>query len=157
MTEKKANSEKPQKSVKTITIPSAEELTSLLGEPLYTLWQKLVEMIEENYETERLWGRGGKDWDYEYKYRRGGKTLCALYAKPNALGLMIIFGKAEREKFEELRDELSKDVCDVYDRAKTHHDGKWVMFEPTDAFVFPDYLKLLAVKRRPNRKTGEEK
>ena len=25
---------------------------------------------------ERLWNTGGKNWTYEYKYRRGGKTLC---------------------------------------------------------------------------------
>ena len=28
-----------------------------------------------------LWNKGGKAWAYEYKYRQGGKTLCALYAR----------------------------------------------------------------------------
>ena len=36
--------------------------------------------------------------------------------------------------------------------AKTYRDGKWVMFEPTDTSEFDDYMKLLAVKRKPNRK-----
>ena len=27
------------------------------------------------------WNNGGRKWKYEYKYRRGRKTLCALYAK----------------------------------------------------------------------------
>lgn len=64
---------------------------------------------------------------------------------------MIIFGKHEREKFEEIRGELPKAVCDQYDAAETYHDGKWVMFAPTDTSDFSDYLKLLAVKRKPNR------
>ena len=41
---------------------------------------------------------GGKNWTYEYKYRRGGKTLCALYAREGCMGFMVIFGKEEKGK-----------------------------------------------------------
>ena len=127
-------------------IPSQSTMTDLLGQPLFEVWQKLCEVIDEKYEMERLWNAGGKNWIYEYKYRRGGKTLCSLYAKDNRIGFMIIFGKNEREKLEEIRDTLSDAVCRRYDEAKTYRDGKWVMFEPTDTSEFDDYMKLLAVK-----------
>lgn len=65
---------------------------------------------------------------------------------------MIIFGKDERTKVEDIRDTLSNAVCRQYDEAKTYHDGKWVMFEPTNSAEFDDYIKLLAIKRKPNRK-----
>ena len=133
-------------------IPSQSIMTDLLGQPLFEVWQKLCVVIDEKYEMERLWNAGGKNWIYEYKYRRGGKTLCSLYAKDNRIGFMIIFGKNEREKLEEIRDTLSDAVCRRYDEAKTYRDGKWVMFEPTDTSEFDDYMKLLAVKRKPNRK-----
>ena len=133
-------------------IPSQSIMTDLLGQPLFEVWQKLCVVIDEKYEMERLWKAGGKNWIYEYKYRRGGKTLCSLYAKDNRIGFMIIFGKNEREKLEEIRDTLSDAVCRRYDEAKTYRDGKWVMFEPTDTSEFDDYMKLLAVKRKPNRK-----
>ena len=133
-------------------IPSQSTMTDLLGQPLFEVWQKLCVVIDEKYEMERLWNAGGKNWIYEYKYRRGGKTLCSLYAKDNRIGFMIIFGKNEREKLEEIRDTLSDAVCRRYDEAKTYRDGKWVMFEPTDTSEFYDYMKLLAVKRKPNRK-----
>ena len=133
-------------------IPSQSTMTDLLGQPLFEVWQKLCEVIDEKYEMERLWNAGGKNWIYEYKYRRGGKTLCSLYAKDNRIGFMIIFGKNEREKLEEIRDTLSDAVCRRYDEAKTYRDGKWVMFEPTDTSEFDDYMKLLAVKRKQNRK-----
>ncbi len=133
-------------------IPSQSTMTDLLGQPLFEVWQKLCVVIDEKYEMERLWNAGGKNWIYEYKYRRGGKTLCSLYAKDNRIGFMIIFGKNEREKLEEIRDTLSDAVCRRYDEAKTYRDGKWVMFEPTDTSEFDDYMKLLAVKRKPNRK-----
>ena len=61
-------------------IPNAEEMTSLIGQSLYDIWNKLCALIDEKYDMECLWDKGGKAWTYEYKYRRGGKTLCALYA-----------------------------------------------------------------------------
>lgn len=133
-------------------IPSAEQLSQLLGVQLYEIWQKLCDLIEKEYDTERLWNKGGKDWTYEYKYRRGGKTLCALYARENCLGFMVVLGKDERLKFENERNNFTKEVQSVYDGTQTFYDGKWVMFEPSDASLFDDFIKLLKIKRKPNRK-----
>ncbi len=133
-------------------IPSELTIIDLIGQPLFEVWQALCLKIDEKYEMERSWNPGGKRWTYEYKYRRGGKTLCCLYAKSHCVGFMIIFGKDERTKVEAIRKTLSSAVCKKYDEAETYHDGKWVMFEPTDQSEFDDYMKLLAVKKRPNRK-----
>ena len=70
----------------------------------------------------------------------------------NMLGFMIIFGKDERTKVEEIRKELSSDVLETYDNAQTFHDGKLVMFEITDDSLLGDLKKLLLIKRKPNRK-----
>ena len=133
-------------------IPTESSMIELLGRSLYEIWQQLCMTIDKKYEMDRLWNNGGKKWTYEYKYRRGGKTLCCLYAKSNCIGFMIIFGKDERAKFEDIRDTLSDSICKQYDEAKTYRDGKWVMFEPIDTTEFDDYIKLLAIKRKPNKK-----
>lgn len=116
------------------------------------IWNKLNALIEEKYEMDSSWNKGGKAWKYEYKYRRGGKTLCALYARKNCVGFMIILGKDERLKFETDRDNYSKEVQRIYDETKTYHDGKWLMFEPMDTTLFDDFIRLLRIKRKPNRK-----
>ena len=133
-------------------IPDGEELTALVGKPLYDVWKKLCALIDEKYEMERLWNSGGKAWTYEYKYRRGGKTLCALYARESCVGFMIILGKDERLKFEANRESYSKEVQEKYDEAQTYHDGKWIMFEPVDTSLFHDFIRLLQIKSKPNRK-----
>lgn len=132
--------------------PSAEEMTALVGPALYDVWNKLCDFINEKYDMECLWNKGGKAWTYEYKYRRGGKTLCALYAKENGIGFMIILGKDERLKFEADRADYSEEVQKIYDETKTYHDGKWVMFEPVDSSLFDDFIRLLSIKRKPDRK-----
>lgn len=133
-------------------IPDDLKMIELLGPSLFEIWQKLCFAIEQKYDMERIWNTGGKKWVYEYKYRRGGKTLCALYARKKCLGFMIIFGKDERAKFEAKRDNFSKEIQKIYDEAKTYRDGKWVMFEPTDTLWFPELISLLEIKRRPNQK-----
>lgn len=133
-------------------IPTPEEMTILVGASLYDIWSKLNILIDERYDVNRTWNKGGKAWKYEYKFHRGGKTLCALYAREHCVGFMIILGKDEQSKFEADRDNYSKEVQNIFDETKTYHDGKWLMFEPTDTTLFDDFVKLLRIKRRPNRK-----
>ena len=111
------------------SIPDGDEMKSLLGDSLYDVWTQLTACIDETYDMERTWNKGGKAWKYEYKYRRGGKTLCALYAREN----------------------YAKEIQQVYEESKTYHDGKWLMFEPKDQSLFDDFMKLLLIKRKPNR------
>lgn len=132
--------------------PASEVIETLIGKELYQVWNALCLLIERKYEMERLWNSGGKKWKYEYKYRRGGKTLCALYAKENAFGFMVILGKGEREKFDMQREQFSKEVQTLYDEATTYHDGKWMMLELKDTGLFGDIERLLEIKRLPNKK-----
>ena len=134
------------------TIPNAEEMTSLVGKHLYEVWNNLRALIDGKYDMDCLWNKGGKAWKYEYKYRKGGKTLCALYARENCIGFMIVLGKDERLKFESDKETYSKEVQEIYDKTYTYHDGKWIMFEPTDTSLFNDFIRLLGVKRKPNKK-----
>lgn len=55
-------------------IPSPSAMIELLGQSLFEVWQELCSVIDAKYDMKRLWNTGGKNWTYEYKYRRGGKT-----------------------------------------------------------------------------------
>ena len=129
-----------------------EELEKLVGTDKVNIFYKIVDEITLLYNMDQAWNNGGKKWTYEYKFRKSGKTLCAFYFKENMLGFMIIFGKEERTKVEEIRNELSSDILETYDNAQTFHDGKWVMFNITDYSMIEDFKKLLFIKKKPNRK-----
>lgn len=140
-----------------VPMPSDEILEELLGKNLYDVWKSLASAIDARWEMEHIWSSGGRNWSYEYKWRRGSRTLCSLFAGKGCLGFMIVFGKDERLKVDEIRGTLSESVCRQYDEAETYHDGKWVMFRPADESEFGDYIRLLSLKRKPNRKeTGNE-
>lgn len=127
------------------------ELESLVGIDKVDIFYETVDAISLLYDTEQAWNSGGKKWTYEYKFRKGGKTLCAFYFKADTLGFMIIFGKEERAEVDAIRTELSSAALDTYDNAQTYRDGKWVMFNITDRSLSEDIKKLLFIKRKPNR------
>ena len=129
-----------------------QETKALLGETLFPVWEELCRFIDERYEMEHLWNYGGKQWQYEYKFRRGGKTLCALYAREDTIGVLVVLGKAEQEKFISQLSGFSGEVRALFEETPAYHDGKWLMLLPRDTSVLQDLERLLLLKRRPNRK-----
>ena len=130
----------------------AAKLPELLAEKTLRLWEDFNRRIEELYEMEQLWNKGFGIWKVEYKYRRGGKTLCTFYAGENSAALLITMGKAEREKFEAERELYAPTLQRIYDDTHTYHDGKWLFLPLNDDLVWDDVQRLLRIKRRPNRK-----
>ncbi len=135
----------------TIDRPKKEELTALLGEK-YDDFFYIERMVRQYYDMEEIWYSGGCGWTYDYRFRRGGKTLCTISLKENGVSIIVVFGGAEREKIELARSEYGKSVMETYDAAETFHDGKWVRFEEPTRAETDDIVKMLSVKRRPNRK-----
>jgi len=133
-------------------IPTEEELKHLMGENIFRNWSLINKFIEKNYEMDILWNKGGKTGVYELKYRKSSKTLCALYPKEQGLCILIIFGKVERDKFENSREEFSEYINKFYDNTKQYHDGKWLYIDRVDDEIAKYIEKLLLIKKRPNKK-----
>lgn len=133
-------------------IPTQEELISIMGMTAFQAWQEINGFIQENYVMDMLWDKGGKEGHFELKYRRGGKTLCTLYPRDNALRVLIIYGRQEREKFETARTDYTAFINDFYDNTHQYHDGKWMFIDLTNSALVEDIKKLLLIKRKPNKK-----
>lgn len=132
--------------------PTREEIIKLLGDNAFTAWESICDSINENYNMETIWNKGGKGGIYEYKFRKSNRTLCTFYVREKQFGFMIIFGKNEREQFELTREVFSKDIQDIYDKATTYHDGKWIMIEVLDNSLLEDIKKMILIKKKPNKK-----
>ena len=92
-------------------VPSAEQMTTLVGKPLYEIWTQLCALIDEKYDMERLWGSGGK-------------VVCGMYG----INLDESMGGNE---FEYL-------IADNYDLAKEIPDGFTTRTIPAHTWaVFP--------------------
>ena len=131
-----------------------EQVNILLSQETLLMWNKLTDAIDLLYDVDRIWNKGFGAWKIEYKYRRGGKTLCTFYAKENVANILITYGKAEREKFEKIKESVSKQLQDIYERTETLHDGKWLWIPLDNEISVEDIIEMLKIKRRPNRKVS---
>jgi len=128
---------------------TTRELKSILTPDLFTLWTSVVKKIDTAYDMTKVWDKGGKAAKYVLRFRRAGKTLVSLLPMEGVIGVVVIYGKHERKKFEARQAEFSDKVVSEYRNATTYHDGKWIMFNLPDEDVLADLLPLLAIKRLP--------
>lgn len=130
-----------------------KELHNLLPTDKFEIWIKFCDLVESYYEMERKFEpTKWNNWKYVCKYRRGGKTLCTLFANDVSLCVQLVFGKKEREKFELEQDHYSKTIQTIYNESNTFHDGKWMDIYLEDQSLFDDLKNMLLIKRKPNKK-----
>jgi hypothetical protein len=130
-----------------------QEVKELLG-PATIVWEKLISHIRYYYEMDEMWV-AGKPTHKNYNnlfIRRSGKSFVILGLRENYFMFCIVFGKDERVKFEEQRSMFSETIIKEYDQAEVLHDGKWLGFNIYDDTLIDDLIRLLEIKRKPNRK-----
>lgn len=131
------------------TIPNKEQIESLLGETAMEAWNELIQFVESNYQFDPVWDEGEKYGGvWEVKYRRSGRTLCAFYVKEGQFTVLVIFGKAERQKFELIQNEFSPEITELYSNTRQYHDGKWLWINVSDMSLVEDIKRLIIIKKR---------
>jgi len=130
------------------TIPTEEQIEALLGNKLIEAWKELNGFVASHYDFLPMWDDGGKYGTWEVKYRKSGKTLCAFYVKDGHFTVLIVFGKAEREKFELSQKEFSTEIIDIYNNTRQYHDGKWLWIKVMDMSLVEDIKKLIIIKKK---------
>ncbi len=133
-------------------VPTEEELNQLMEEYVFKTWCSINNFIKDNYDMDMLWDNGGKTGVFELKYRKSGKTFCALYPREKGMKVLIILGKNEREKFKTSRKDFSEYINNFYDNTRQYHDGKWLYLDAINNTVIADIERLLFIKKKPNRK-----
>lgn len=128
-----------------------ENLNGLLDNNTIQKLNELISEIDSLYDVDKVWNKGFGDWKFEYKYRRGGKTLCSFYVKKDVSNILITYGKMERDKFETIRETLSESIQNIYDETESLHDGKWLWIPIDGRLQITDIISMLKIKRRPNK------
>ena len=122
-------------------------------------WEKLTGYIRFHYILDEVWDEGKPTHKHHNNlyFRRGGKTLINLCIREGYFIASIVFGKDERAKFEQQQESFGESVCKEYNDAEVYHDGKWIGFNVYDESLINDIIRLLPIKRKPNRKIFPDK
>ena len=130
--------------------PDAHAVHQWLGAKAFAQWEALREWIDTSYpdvfSPEWLYGGTKRGWSLRYKKT---KALCTLLPEYRQLSVAFVFGRAEREKFEERRYTWREALVTRYDQAPNYPDGKWLMMTVSTAADRHDLTELMAMKRPP--------
>lgn len=126
------------------------EMIANLGESALEAWTEITTFLNGNYDFHVEARKDKNGW--EVKYRRSGKTLCALYPKEKVFTVLIVLGKKEVEEVTKAQSSLGSYISNIFKTAKQYHDGRWLWITVSDELVVGDIKKLLIIKKKPRRK-----
>lgn len=92
------------------------------------------------------------DGKNELKFKQGTKTILTIYIHKDRFTFLIIYGKKERELYEQKKENFSSYIRNYYNNAKTYHDGKWMYIDVSNLEQLEEIKKLIQIKKKPNRK-----
>lgn len=132
--------------------PNDPAIEEWIGKEAHRYWKGIMGLIEHRYPGvfDPEWLFGGKKHGWSLRYKKS-RSFCRLIPEKNRCGLLIVFGAKEREKVEDIKENLSHYTRRQYDGAKTYHDGKWVYLTIDSEDVVNDVASLLALKRKPEK------
>lgn len=104
--------------------------------------EEIMRYMRGNYVLDEV--GNGKD---ELKFCKGGKTVLTIYIREDHYDFLIIFGKAERELFEERCSEFPQKIQEIYHKSKTHHDCKWMLISADDLHTLEAVKQLVFIKK----------
>jgi hypothetical protein len=130
--------------------PDESKVRDWLGRESFGHWTKLRSWIDNAYPGVFApdWLYGGKKRGWSLRYTKT-KALCTLVPAHKLVSVVIVLGRAEREKFEQRRYSWSPQLIKLYDETRTYHDGKWLTVAVSCAAHRHEVTELVGMKRTP--------
>ena len=130
--------------------PSDETVRDWTGPDAFAHWRALQDWIERSYPGTFMpeWIYGGKKHGWSLRYKKS-RAFCTFLPEYRLFSVVVVLGRAERDKFEARRKGLSSHLVDLYDATQTYRDGKWLKIGVSTADDLRDVTELLAIKRPP--------
>ena len=95
----------------------------------------------------------GKYYDIDcLKFRQGKRTIVSINIHEDHYDFQIIYGKAEREKFESRLSEFPKAIQNLYNESRVLPDGLWMLIRVDDLKMLEAVKQMIIIKKKPNRK-----
>ena len=132
--------------------PTEKDILRFLEKPASIAWIDLRSFLEINYDFVPETTFYGKKYGWTVRYRRSGKTLCSLFPEKGSFTILLVFGKNEIQKFEELELEFSQEIVQLYENTKKLHDGKWLWIRVHKSEDLEDVKVLITIKKKPKKK-----
>lgn len=115
------------------------------------LWLQIHQFMEMNYDFNKELAFFSKNYGWTVRYRKNKKTLISCFPEKGAFSALVVLGKAEAEKVNQIRKELNENFLSVFDQTEQLHDGKWLWIRILTQEDLESLIKVIQVKRKIKR------
>lgn len=127
--------------------PRLEEISEYVANPTFT---RFCSEIKDRYNcNEKIeFSSCSLERGWNIKYRKGGKTLCTIYPREQFFTVMVVIGRKEKERVEEILPECTAAIQEIYHRTKEGNGQRWLMIDLEDeGGIYDDIFRLIGIRR----------
>ena len=112
-------------------IPTEYEMMNYINNEL---WDKFCKFIKNNYNVNSRFefSKCSLEYGWNVKFKKGSRTLCTVYPRENYFCVMIVIGKKEKEKFENMLCNFCIEIQEIYKATREGNNQKWMMIDLED-------------------------
>jgi hypothetical protein len=132
--------------------PTEHEILKTIGTQSI-FWKSLCDYLKNHYTFTPEMNFWGKKHGWNIRYRKSGKTLCALFPETNNFSVLIVLGRKEVEKTENSISQLNSRVRKIFEKTDQLHDGRWLWIRILDETDLEAVKSLIGFKRKPDRQS----
>ena len=112
-------------------IPSEYEMSNYINNEL---WDNFCEFIRSNYNVNPKFefSKCSLEFGWNIKFKKGSRTLCAVYPRENYFCVMIVIWKKEKEQFENMLPHFCIEIQEIYLDTRECNHQKWLMLDLED-------------------------
>jgi hypothetical protein len=129
--------------------PGKEDIYKAIGNDAKKAWDGIHKFLARYYEIEPETVFYGKNYGWNIRYRKSGKTLCSLFPEKGSFSFLIVLGKKEVEKASGMLIGFSANIQDIILNTEQLHDGRWLWIRVYKIEEIDDIKKLILIKKRP--------
>ncbi|WP_238217698.1 DUF3788 domain-containing protein [Caballeronia novacaledonica] len=128
--------------------PDERIVSEWMGPEVFQHWVELRSWIEASYPGLFApdWIYGGKKRGWSLRYKKT-KAFCTLLPAYRLLSVLVVLGRAEREKFEARRYSWTPQLVKLYDETRAYPDGKWLTVPILSEDDMHEVTELMSMKR----------
>ena len=87
-----------------------------------------------------------KGWNV--KFKKAGKSLCTIYPREGYLTVLVVVGKREKARVEEILPDCTAEIQNIYEQTKEGNGQRWLMVDLEErGGLYDDLLRFIQIRR----------
>lgn len=126
--------------------PTLEQIAEVIRNPLFT---ELCAEIKDKYNVKEKieYSACSMEPGWNIKFKKSGKALCTIYPRETYFTAMVVVGRKEKERVEEILPVSSERMREIYTGTKEGNDQRWLMIDLGDQDeLYEDVLRLIRIR-----------